>query len=228
MVIAVLGSGDATIITPETPLPAPIRLAGAHCKLLPVADAVFPATEQDRVICERTYYLAGIAAAAQGAQGIYINTVGDYGLKRLQKAVDAPVVGAGSGAIKLALQDAESFSIVTVWPPAMRFIYEHMLSESGLTRYCNDITHLSQDDIMATADGIPSAMAEVQACGVTTLNTVINAIDTLHSRFPGGAVMLGCTCMYPMAPLLSARGVEVVEPMSAGYRHIVQSLRPQQ
>jgi allantoin racemase len=162
--IAVLGSGDATPILDDTTVPAPLQVSGIDTTLLPVPGASFPLTPNDRLKCEQAYLAAGIEAADAGADAIYINTVGDYGLNALNQVLSIPAMGAGSGALKYALTSASSFSIVTLWPPAMRFIYDAMLADSNLTQYCDDIVHLSDDTLLATSSGPLEAMETVQAC----------------------------------------------------------------
>ena len=121
--IAVLGSGDATPILDDTTVPVPLQVSGIDTTLLPVPGASFPLTPNDRLKCEQAYLAAGIEAADAGADAVYINTVGDYGLSALNQVLSIPAMGAGSGALQYALTSASSFSIVTLWPPAMRFIY---------------------------------------------------------------------------------------------------------
>jgi len=224
MTISVLGLGDATVVTPEAALPEPLRDTAISCRLLAVPDAVFPGSTEARLICEQAYFDAGMAAAADGSEALYINTVGDYGVIKLQTALDIPVCGAGAGALRQALQHAERFSILTLWPPGMRFIYDMMMSESGLSDFCSEILHLSSDNILASESGPAEAMKTFQACGVTTIEQVVRSFTALSNRHPGDAIVLGCTCMYPLARILKSRGLEVVEPMFAGYRRLSDSI----
>ncbi len=223
--IAVLGSGDATPILDDTTVPLPLQMGGIDTVLLPVPGASFPLTPDDRLRCEQAYLAAGIEAASAGADAVYINTVGDYGLSALNKALSIPVMGAGSGALQYALTSASRFSIVTLWPPAMRFIYDAMLADSNLTPYCDEIVHLSDDTMLASPSGPQETMALVQACGITTLDKITETIQRVNARHPDSTVVLGCTCMYPIAPLLRQRGLSAVEPMGAGYRQLADAIR---
>lgn len=218
--IAILGLGDATVVEDNMPLPSPLTLHDVHAQVFAVPNAVFPATMADREICEDAYFEAGLKAAATGADALYINTVGDYGHAMLRDAVSIPVGGAGRGAFLSALATAEHFSVVTLWPPAMRFIYDAVLTEMNLQEYCDDIVHLTDDTLLTLEDGPITAMAEMQSCAVTTVDEVANAILSLQTRYPGTQVILGCTCMYPLADSLQARGISVLEPMSAGFRQL--------
>ncbi|GIR71644.1 MAG: hypothetical protein CM15mP74_28950 [Halieaceae bacterium] len=82
------------MVTPGAALPEPLRDTAISCRLLAVPDAVFPGSTEERLICEQAYFDAGMAAAADGAEALYINTVGDYGVTKLQTALDIPVSGA--------------------------------------------------------------------------------------------------------------------------------------
>ena len=223
--IAVLGSGDATPILDDTTVPAPLQMRGVVTTFLPVPGASFHLTPDDQLICEQAYLAAGIEAANAGANGIYINTVGDYGLNALNQVLSIPAMGAGSGALQSALASASRFSIVTLWPPAMRLIYDAMLAASNLTHYCDEIVHLSDDTLLATSSGPLEAMATVQACGIATLDKITDAIQRVDARHPDSAIVLGCTCMYPIASRLQERGLPVIEPMGAGYRQLADAIR---
>ena len=212
------------MVTRDATLPEPLRDTATSCRLLAVPNAVFPGSTQERLICEQAYFDAGMAAAADGAEALYINTVGDYGVTKLKTALDIPVSGAGAGALQQALQRADRFSILTLWPPGMRFIYDMMMNESGLSDFCSEILHLSSDNILASQSGPAEAMKTFQACGVTTIEKVVRSITELSTRHPDDAIVLGCTCMYPLARVLETRGLEVVEPMYAGYRRLSDSM----
>ena len=218
--IAILGSGDATVVDNNMPIPPPLAHSNIHAQVLAVPNAVFPATVADREICEKAYFEAGLRAATAGADALYINTVGDYGHALLRDAVPIPVGGAGCGAFSAALTTAEHFAVVTLWPPAMRFIYDAVLTEMNLQQHCDDIVHLNDDTLLTLEDGPIAAMAEMQSCALTTIDTVADATLSLETRFPGTQVILGCTCMYPMTEPLRARGISVLEPMSAGFRQL--------
>jgi len=216
------------VVTPDAALPEPLRDTAISCRLVAVPDAVFPGSTEARLICEQAYFDAGMAAAADGAEALYINTVGDYGVTKLQTALDIPVSGAGAGALRQALRQAlrhaERFSILTLWPPRMRFIYDMMMNESGLSDFCSEILHLSSDNILASESGPAEAMKTFQACGFATIEKVVQSITALSTRHPHDAIVLGCTCMYPLARVLESRGLDVVEPMFAGYRRLSDSM----
>lgn len=224
--IAVLGTGDATEVIADTPLPPPLLALdrASDAVLLPVPGAVFPTIPKDRAQCATAYVAAGLNAEASGATALYINTVGDYGLSALRAAAKVPVAGSGSASIRTALVDAECFAFVTLWPPAMRFIYDAILEETGTTEQCVELIHLSDDSLLENPMGPREAMGHMQACGLTTVNAVVDAIESVRTRYPGCAMILGCTCMYPLAPRLAELGLAVIDPMRAGYEQLLAEL----
>jgi allantoin racemase len=218
--VAILGTGDTPV--PDAPVPDPILAAATACRpeLYPVPGAVFPDTPSTRTSCEHAYRAAGLQAAADGYAGLYVNTVGDYGLADLREAAGVPVTGAGEGAIRAAQAVARRFAIVTIWPPAMRFIYDAILAATDTTDDCVAIRHLSADPDLATLGAADNFVSEMQSCGVTSMAKIRAACRQVLTDDDAEVVILGCTCMYPVAELLEADGLPVIEPMAAGYRQL--------
>lgn len=218
--VAILGTGDTPV--PEAPLPEPILAAADACRpeLYPVPGAVFPDTPAARARCEPAYRAAGLQAVADGYAGLYVNTVGDYGLADLREATAAPVTGAGEGAIRAAQAVGRRFAIVTIWPPAMRFIYDAILAATETTADCVAIHHLSTDPDLATLGDADNFVTEMQSCGMTSMARIRAACRQLLTDDGAEVIILGCTCMYPVAELLEAEGLPVIEPMAAGYRQL--------
>ena len=218
--LAILGTGDAE--TPDATTPAPIAAAArnAHPQLRRVPGAVFPDTPAAREICARAYLAAGLAAERDGYAGLYINTVGDYGLAELRAASRIPVTGSGEGAIRTAQAHGQRFAIVTIWPPALRFIYDAILSATDAAPDCLAIHHLSEDPDLATLDQADNFVSDMQACGRTTMTKIREACRRGLEQDGADVIVLGCTCMQPVAALLEADGLPVIEPMVAGYRYL--------
>ena len=218
--IAILGTGDAP--TPNETTPEPIRSAASTFEplLVGVPGAVFPDSPAARDACARAYLAAGLAAERDGYAGAYINTVGDYGLAELRAACGIPVTGAGEGAIRTAQRGSRRFAIVTIWPPALRFLYDAVLADTGSTADCVAIHHLSADAELATLDRPDNFVREMQACGITSMARIRAACRSALDTDGADVIILGCTCMQPTVALLEADGLPVVEPMVAGYRHL--------
>lgn len=218
--LAILGTGDAE--TPDAITPPPIVAAARNFRpeLRAVPGAVFPDTPAAREICARAYLDAGLRAERAGYAGLYINTVGDYGLTHLRAASRIPVTGSGEGAIRTAQAGGRRFAIITIWPPALRFIYDAVLAATDAARDCVAIHHLSDDPDLATLDRPDNFVRDMQACGTATMTRIRAACRRALEQDGAGVIVLGCTCMQPTAALLEADGVPVIEPMVSGYRYL--------
>ncbi|MDJ0926578.1 MAG: aspartate/glutamate racemase family protein [Gammaproteobacteria bacterium] len=218
--LAILGTGDAE--TPDATTPAPILAAATDFRpeLCPVPDAVFPDTPAARETCARAYLNAGVSAERDGYAGLYINTVGDYGLADLRDVSGVPVTGSGEGAIRTAQADGHRFAIVTIWPPALRFIYDAILAATDAAHDCLAIYHLSEDPDLATLKQPDNFVQDMQACGMTTMAKIHEACRRGLDDDGADVILLGCTCMQSTAALLEADGLPVIEPMVAGYRYL--------
>jgi allantoin racemase len=217
--IAILGTGDAD--TGATAVPAPIRTAaaaGCRPELVAVPGAVFPGTPADRDAAARAYLSTGLAAADDGYDALYINTVGDYGLAELRRQVGVPVTGSGESALRLAQSFGGGFAIVTIWPPALGFIYAGILAAAGAADQCRGVHHLSTDPDLATLGQPGNFVSQLQACTLTSMARIRTACRAALDD-GAGVIVLGCTCMQPTAAKLRAEGMPIIEPMVTGYRY---------
>lgn len=219
--IAILGTGDAQT-TGDAPVPPPIAAAATHYQpeLRPVPGAIFPGTPMARDACARAYLDAGLCAERDGCAGAYINTVGDYGLAALRRACGIPVTGAGEGAIRTARDRGRYFAIVTIWPPALRFIYDALLAATESARDCVAIRHLSEDADLATLDRPDNFVSDMRGCSLVTMGRIREACRGALEDEGADVIILGCTCMQPVAALLEEDRLPVIEPMVAGYRYL--------
>lgn len=224
--IAIIGTGDEMVDT--TDVPAPIRdsaTTGFEPVLEHVPGAVFPDSPQNRDLTIKAYVEAGRALAKKNYAALYINTVGDYGLQSLRREMDAPMTGSGEASIRAALSIGESFSIVTIWPQRMKFIYDHVLEESKSTYACRQICFLSEDDELGTMGQGDDFYSNMRTCQITTLEKIKSTIERNIQEHRVDSVILGCTCMSHLGPRLAAEGYPVIEPMVAGYRHLESLVR---
>lgn len=223
--IAILGTGDAT--TGDVQTPAPILAAaspGFRPELVDVPGVVFPDSPAAREIAARAYVAAGLCAARAGYTGLYINTVGDYGLAELRAACPLPVMGSGEGAIRSARTQQRRFGIVTIWPPALGFIYARILADSNAADECVGVQFLSEDPDLGTLGQPGNFVHEMQSCSLTSMAKIRAACETVLKTQRADVVLLGCTCMQPVAGLLAAEGYPVIEPMVAGYRDLERQI----
>ena len=216
--IAILGTGDGNTV--QIDVPEPIReVAGEGFEpvLIQVPNSVFPGTPEARLQVVDAYTAAGIAAEKDGFDAVFINTMGDYGLAALRSAVSIPVTGAGETAVRLAMQLGWGFSIVSLWPPRLRFLLEHVLEATGTTGDCRSLHFMSQDEDLETMGKAGNSISAMQACQYVPMQQVIARCREVLSDENTDTVVLGCTCMAGMGPILKAEGLPVIEPMRAGY-----------
>jgi allantoin racemase len=217
--IAVIGTG----FTPtggKAPPPqiAQVAAAGVVPELVETRYSVFPGTPYDRGLAAVGYIDAGIAAAADGVAGVFINTFGDYGIAELKSALSIPVVGAGEASLAVAATLGRRFAIVTIWPPSLRFIFDERLASCGMNERCVDVISVLQADEMRDRGGAEDPVARMRAGKAEVIDRIVAAGEAAIGR-GADTVVLGCTCMAPAAAQIAARlPVPVVEPMAAGYK----------
>ena len=217
--IAVLGTGDAVI--PDAPVPVPIAAAagaGFAPELVDVPGVVFPGTPEARQSCATAYLRAGLAAERDGFDALYINTVGDYGLQALREQAEIPVTGSGEGSIQRT--GGRPFAIVTIWPPALRFIYDHVLADAKAAERCRAIHHLSADPDLATLGEPDDFVQDMKSCSLSSMARIRAACRVALQEQGAEVILLGCTCMQPVADLLRREQLPVIEAMTAGYLHL--------
>ena len=216
--IAVMGTGDDLV--DQTHVPDSIGRS-SHLTfepvLEPVPGAVFPDTPGARAITIEAYVDAGKRLAQQEYAALYINTMGDYGLHTLRDQVDIPVAGSGEASIRAALSLGRSFSIVTIWPPKFRFIYDHILTDTGAAGSCRNIHFLSADDELETMGQGDDFYSNMRACHIASLSLVRQTVARAVEADGADVVILGCTCMSHLGPILNEGGFPVIEPMITGY-----------
>ena len=220
--IAVIGTGHIPEggDTPPAEIVA-IVSSGFDARLVEPENGVFPGTPAAREHEVQAIAQTGEAVAAAGFDGIFINTVGDYGLWPLRKKLSIPVVGAGEAAFRLAASLGQRFSVVTIWPSSLAFLYEHVLADSNATELCTSIRYLSEPaDLEHLGDEV-NFVTEMRACFAAPLRTIINACRAAVEEDGADVVVLGCTCMAPTYATVQEElsDLIIVDPMTAGYRY---------
>jgi allantoin racemase len=165
---------------------------------------------------DRVFISAGIRAAEAGCDAIFVNAVPDYGVPLLRASVQVPVIGAGEACMYTARSLGQRFSIVTFWPESYRPMYDRLLSQSGMGEYCASVTYaLPEGDPLADRNDIKPALEARDKSLVDQLErSCRRALDVDGAD----AVILGCTCMHPVAEEL-ARRVDgpVLDPAIVGW-----------
>lgn len=217
MRIAVLGTGTGER---ERLPPAIAALAspGIEPVLINTRIEVFAHTQADRALVDLGHLDAAIGAEREGFDALFVNTFADYGLAGMKSALSIPVVGAGEAALQLAPMLGERFVIITVWPRSLGHLYRERLRETRSEARCAGVIHVSPEAELArlgSDDGVMQRMARGEGEVVDRLvEASVEAIE--HHR--ADTVVLGCTCMAPVAPALQTRlPAPVIESSRAGY-----------
>jgi allantoin racemase len=217
--IAVIGTGFTP--TGGTAPPQQIRAVagqGFEPILVETRYSAFPSNPYDRGLAAVGYVDAGVTAGRDGAAGIFINTFGDYGLAELKSALGIPVVGAGEAAMALAATLGRRFAIVTIWPTSLRFIFDERLAACGMQDRCVDVVSVLDQTEMGRRGDAEDPVLAMRAGKAAVVDRIITAAEGIIAR-GADTVVLGCTCMAPVAGDLAARlPVPVVDPMTAGYK----------
>jgi allantoin racemase len=229
--IAILGTGFRPSGTAEPPPEIAASAAtGFRPELIETRFGAFPSTQYDRGLAVIGNLDAGVTAAAAGYAALLLNTFGDYGLAELRSALAIPVVGAGEAALLLAASLGRRFVIVSIWPRVMNFVFEDRLAATGLAPRCAGIRNILDDDgldrvVRRDPNDPVTAMRQGSAAIV---DRIVRAAETAIDNDGADTVILGCTCMAPVAKTIAARlRAPVVEPMTAGYKtaELLVSLR---
>ncbi len=192
--IGVLGSSTPCAAGAPSQL---VGLAPAGIEIVPwpLPLAAFPHTPFDRVLVAASHAAAAAEAVASGIDALYIDTFGDYAIDAMRSLGDVPVIGAGEATLHAAAQIARRFSIVTVWPRSMRFIYDDRLAATGLAGRCVSIRHLGEStDVM---DRLRAAEPDVTA-------RIAHACRDAIEQDGAEAIALGCSCMAPVHGAVAA------------------------
>lgn len=215
--IAILGSGKGP--EGQAIVPAPIAEIigdGFDAGLIENKLQVFPATPERREVNVLEYLEAAYRAEDEGYAAAFINTIGDYGLLQARSQVNIPVIGAGESAMLLATTLGQRFSIVTIWPPALAFLYDAVLDDYQLRHRCASVRFVTAD---AELDTKEEYVSDMNSQRTSIVDRVVAECERAVSEDGCDVVVLGCTCMAPIAPMVAERcSVPVIDGMRAGYK----------
>lgn len=218
--IAVIGTG----FTPTGSRKPPPEIAaivgeGFSAELIETRLSLFPGTPFERGLGAIGYIEAGVRAQDEGFDGVFINTVGDYGIDELKSALRIPVVGAGESAMATAAMLGKKFAIVTIWPDTLNFIYEERIRACGAAHRVVGIFNVLAPSEMAPRGSNDDPVTDMRAGKSAMIDRIVTAANDAVAA-GADTVMLGCTCMAPIGRAIAARmAVPVVEALSAGYKH---------
>ena len=222
--IAVLGSGTRTPVMP--PHLQELGNSAAVPELINSRLAAFAGNPYDRLVVDLAYVEMAQRAEAAGCAAIFINTYADYGIAAMRAAVSIPVVGAGEAAMSAAAEGGRKYSIVTVWPPSMQFIYDERTRAVAAGAACLRLRHVSAEDELlrlGTEEGVQERMARQEDAIVLR---IVRECERAIRDDSAQAIVLGCTCMAPVGPQVAAAlGVPVIEGSRVGYLAAVAAAR---
>ena len=159
----------------------------------------------DHLFVEIAHVDAAERAEAAGCDGIFIDTFADYGIDRIRHTVALPVFGAGEVGIAAASAEGRRFSIVTVWPESLAFIYRERLGACAGGHLGAGVHYFSAErelELLNTDAGVAQRMLAHEGSLVDELARAFRrAVESDGSE----AVLCGCTCMSPIGELLSER-----------------------
>ncbi|MEO8656400.1 MAG: aspartate/glutamate racemase family protein [Ramlibacter sp.] len=189
--------------------------------------SAFPRNRLDMKIQEIGYIEAGLRAARDGCDAIVLNTIGDYGIEALKSAVRVPVVGAGEAGISVVASLGRPFSIVTIWPAVTDFLYAQVLHASGLGASCAKVAFVgSTDELEAVGRSDDDYITRMQQGEQLVFERIVAACRAMVDTHGATAILLGCTCMSPVAAKVSAAlDVPVVNPLITAAKHAEMLVR---
>ena len=190
---------------------------GVELRMYPPRIAVFPHTPYDRLLVDLAHVDAAERAAADGVDAILIDSTCDWGIEAIRAAVDVPVVGAGEVGIAKAAEGGRRFSIVTVWPPALEFLYVERLNMVPGGGQCVGTRYASGDNELDRLGADDGVIARMDGREESVLDLLVEECRRSVADDGAEAVLLGCTCMAKTASLIEARFSDVPLIESARY-----------
>jgi allantoin racemase len=188
--------------------------------------SAFASTPYERLVVDVGYVDAAQAAADDGCNALFINSMADYGIEAMRAAVGIPVVGAGEASLRAGGRDGRRFAIVTVWPASMRFLYDERLRACGLEPQCAAIRHLSDEDELARLGADDGVMARMHRGERAVIARLAAMCEDAVREDGAECIVLGCTCMAPIGPAIaSGCFVPVIESSRTGFLATVAALR---
>ena len=217
--IAIIGTGGSYDNIPD-PINV-IKNKNYSVELIEPNIVNFPFTHFDRLITKMSYLDVAISAQKKGYDAVFINTFGDYGIDEMKSALDIVVVGAGEATMSLASNIARNFSIVTLWPPKLNFIYYEKLMSSNLEHKCVSVRNVLQDDNISGMISAGEAITSMNSNKSKILKNIKKEIHLAINEDGADSILLGCTCMAKVASDISnSVEIPILEPMTSGYKMV--------
>ena len=220
--IGIIGTGAAPTGTNIPPVPiAEIAAQGFVPELIEPRLRTFPMTPYDRGLTALAYLDCAVEAEKAGFDAVFINTVGDYGIDEMKSATDMVVVGAGEAIMAMCCNTGRRFSIVTIWPPKLNFIFHERVNSCGMQSRCVSIRNVQQDREIEGIEDAGATTVRLQNHNDLLKSRIVDTIQSAVEEDGADTIMLGCTCMAPVGPDIASRvAVPVFESMRTGYKTV--------
>ena len=197
---------------------------GTELSAWPSRVGVFPATPVEKAMQAIGHLEAGLSAAEAGVDAVVIDSVADYGLGALRAALDMPAVGSGEAGMAAAAAYGR-FAIVTVWPRSLNFAPDSLLQFYGYGDSCLGIRNVGEEGVLGAIAGPDGYLSRVNRGDAPILDQVMKEIEAAIAD-GAEAIMLGCTCMSPMAAKVAASvPVPVINPLAEAAKTAVALAR---
>ena len=192
-----------------------VAAPGTIIQSYPRRGSVFARTQVEFAIQHLNYLDIALTAAADGCDALVSNTFSDYGLAAMKAAVPIPVVGAAEATMRFAPSIGPRFSIVTIWPENTNYMPRTMLRDYGAETACARIRNVGTAEILA-GDARPDLfIASMQRGAEAILSRIIEACNAAVREDDVDAIVLGCTCMSPIAARIAeACTLPVLNPLA--------------
>jgi allantoin racemase len=204
---------------PDAPVPPHLLAAvgpGTTLALYPVRLATFAYSPAEFLVQQVNFVEAGLRAAADGCDRIVYVSVADYGIAALRALVDVPVIGAGETTYAALAASGTAFSVVTVWPESTNFVHDDLTRSHGARSLRRSIHNVTPEAVLAGPDRPDGFIARMQAGEQATFDAVMAACHAAADQDRAGAIVLGCTCMSPIAARIAAAApLPVIDPFVA-------------
>jgi allantoin racemase len=220
MKIGLIGATQA----PVAGLSAPAELLavaapGAEIAVFPTRMPIFAHTEVEFAMQALNNLDAGLAAQAAGCDAVVINSVSDYGIAALTSALDIPVIGSAEASFRFVGAIGPRFTLVTVWPKSTNYMPRRMLRDYGAEATCVRIRNVGTEDILAGGGKPEGFLSDLQNGKAAILDRIVAACEEAAAEDDVDAVVLGCTCMSPVAAQVAARvALPVVNPLAVALK----------
>lgn len=174
----------------------------------------FARNPYDRFFVALGHIDAAERAMADGCDAIYLDTFPDYGIAEIRSAVPVPVIGAGEEGIKAASANGtRDFSIVTVWPLSMNYLYKERLDNSPGGSRCKRVEHVLPEIELQKAGTDGFIKNRMERHDESVIDMLARRVREVAAEDGVDTIFLGCTCMAPVGPQIQERcpGITVVE-----------------